>query len=346
MGNGKRSGVNHHSGNIVGGHQSTMVGKKKRRNRRGGGFGATGSLGITGARTFHFFPSKPASGENTATWWLELLLTVAQIVMTLLMDKTKTQLGYGSDKVIGGSIAKIAMGPEDLLVGSPLSKTSVSATTSSASTTFRQGKVGRIRLKIIPQAELGKRGGILHACITPCTPDQVEDDFSSKSTEVSSVDELRNQPGAVSWSAAQSRTLNFRFKKGDPGLNWVEIGTQGTAIRKYQGGVPTFYVWLAYESSATSETASIKDNYTPSEAVFTVEVKGHVRLKDSEQNVAIRAMPLFLTTPAKVGWEREGMKYKTSHAVMNPQTGLFSQFVPPCDEMGRLGVESLPDSPM
>lgn len=319
------SGSSAGAGSNVGrlGARKSMQAKKGRRSRVGRGRGASGVLGFMCSRRFIFFPGKPKSGSNVAGWWLELLINIGHIVMTLLMETLSSVSGNAETKIIGSSIARVGMGPEDLLLDSPLSHSGKT----DEIITFRQGKLTRIRVKITPQSEVGKRSGQLHACITAVTPSQVADDYAVKATEVCSVEELRAQPGAVSWSAASGKRLNFRFKKDDAGAQWVQVGAQKAREGLPPGGDVTFYIWLAYENFSSVESSDVASNYNPAEAIFTVEVSGYVQLRECDQSVTVRKSPVILSKPSGVGWEKVGRRYILSDAVMS-EDGTFRRCRP------------------
>jgi len=242
------------------------------------------------------------------------------------MSLILTALNSGANAgIVTGCLMRVALGAEDLVYETPCVIDANGKTTSR----YRQAKVQRLNITIIPSGNITSRAGTLFASLESCTPDQLADDYSVRAIETTTLQELQQQPGVIMASAVNPLKLSWRPKRSETSGDWQRFGSQKeTGTGTYGvGGPPIVYLTLGY-SDLSSNSEDLTAQYAMTEATFEVVIRSRVLLRQGETSVFVRKDPVFMMDPTKTIVTGFKDKVLLDDVVLQPD-GLFTWTLDP-----------------
>lgn len=273
-------------------------------------------------------------GQVKSKWWFEALKTVAFTILKVLAtavigDQVDEHLKNNplpldhplhgkllAGASVTGSITRLCLGPEDLLVDSDFitiqdpGSTWLSAVYGKAR--YRQAKVDWIRVVIQPTNASMVREGTIIACLRPVTDMEARQDFAALGEEEFTWEELQRAPGAIAKTASTPTVLTWSPKPNDRAYNWLTIGTQSKDRSPFiTGGDIFLYLDFGYQNWTSSENKPANE-YGLDKALFDITIEAHVNLRSYEDEIFTRAMPWTTVKPNELTVSAWG---RTDHSI-------------------------------
>lgn len=267
-------------------------------------------------------------GKVDGKWWFETIKTVGYTIFKILSTALiateleehlklfplplahplKGKLLAGS--CVTGSITRLCLGPEDLLVDSDFIKiedpgaTWMSAVYGTAR--YRQAKVEWVKVVIQPTNSLTVREGTIIACLRPITEMEAIQDFEDIGNEDVSWEELQRAPGAICKSAGSPTVLTWSPTISDRAYQWLTIGTQAKDKSRYAVGGDIFlYLDIGYQNWTSADNKP-NNEYGLDKTMFDITIESRIHLKSFDDQVHTRAMPFTTVVPNDIGVSEYG----------------------------------------
>jgi hypothetical protein len=190
--------------------------------------------------------------------------------------------------IVGASQA-IALGPEDMLVNSPICENvtykvaPVDAQNvkqfAAPALDYRQGKINRLVVRINTSGELSKRAGRIACALVPLTLERAT--LSKVTVTALSFRELSQLPGAITAAAGTPLSLAWSPTSQDWGMQMQEVGQFNNPADDTDplGGYPVVMLHVGYQDMASSSPAPA-GLYAPEEALINVDIQANISLRE------------------------------------------------------------------